>query len=312
MEGGSGTISSSGITVVGSDAPSDYHVAPRSTDNPIQMSGSAPPPPPGTTAAGVSGSTVEKKKRGRPRKYVPDGSATKPLSPKPISSSAPTPMIDFSAADKPGKVRLAQHTRMEQENLGEWVSCTVGANFIPHIITVNAGEDVMMKIISFSQQGPRAICVLSANGVISSVTLRQPDSSGGTLTYEGRFEILSLTGSFIPSETGGMRHRTGGMSISLASPDGRVVGGGVAGLLVAASPVQIVVGSFLVGNQHEQKTKKHKTQSTTVIPTAAIPISSAGVEEPYNANSSFRGDSWSSMGPDSTNKPTDINTSLPE
>lgn len=41
-----------------------------------------------------------------------------------------------------------------------------------------------MKIISFSQQGPRAICILSANGVISSVTLRQPDSSGGTLTYE--------------------------------------------------------------------------------------------------------------------------------
>lgn len=47
-----------------------------------------------------------------------------------------------------------------------------------------------MKIISFSQQGPRAICILSANGVISSVTLRQPDSSGGTLTYE--VSILSL------------------------------------------------------------------------------------------------------------------------
>ena len=41
-----------------------------------------------------------------------------------------------------------------------------------------------MKVISFSQQGPRAICILSANGVISNVTLRQPDSSGGTLTYE--------------------------------------------------------------------------------------------------------------------------------
>lgn len=45
-------------------------------------------------------------------------------------------------------------------------------------------KDVTMKVISFSQQGPRAICILSANGVISSVTLRQPDSSGGTLTYE--------------------------------------------------------------------------------------------------------------------------------
>ncbi|CAI9771751.1 unnamed protein product [Fraxinus pennsylvanica] len=314
MEGRGGTISSSGITVVGSDAPSDYHVAPRTTDNPIQVTGSAPPPQPAASDAGVVGATVEKKKkkRGRPRKYAPDGSATKPFSPKPISSSAPAPMIDFSAAEKTGKVRPAQNPITELENLGEWVSCSVGTNFVPHIITVNAGEDVMMKVISFSQQGPRAICVLSANGVISSVTLRQPDSSGGTLTYEGRFEILSLTGSFIASETGGMRHRSGGMSVSLASPDGRVVGGGVAGLLVAASPVQIVVGSFLVGNQHEQKTKKHKTQSMAVTPTAAIPISSAGAEEPYHTNSSLREDSWSSMGPDSMNKPVDVNVSLPK
>lgn len=43
----------------------------------------------------------------------------------------------------------------------------------------------------------------------------------------------------MPSETGGMRNRSGGMSVSLASPDGRVVGGGVAGLLVAAGPVQV-------------------------------------------------------------------------
>ncbi|MCH87100.1 AT-hook motif nuclear-localized protein 1, partial [Trifolium medium] len=126
-----------------------------------------------------------------------------------------------------------------KDNLrGEWTPYSVGSNFTPHIITVNAGEDVTMKVISFSQQGPRALCILSANGVIKSVTLRQPDSSGGTLTYEGLFEILSLSGSFTPNESGGTRSRSGGMSVSLASPDGRVVGGGVAGLLVAASPVQ--------------------------------------------------------------------------
>lgn len=56
---------------------------------------------------------------------------------------------------------------------------------------------------------------------------------------QGRFEILSLSGSFMPSDSGGTRSRSGGMSVSLASPDGRVVGGGVAGLLVAASPVQV-------------------------------------------------------------------------
>lgn len=41
-----------------------------------------------------------------------------------------------------------------------------------------------MKIMSFSQQGPRAICVLSANGAVSTATLRQPSTSGGTVTYE--------------------------------------------------------------------------------------------------------------------------------
>jgi hypothetical protein len=48
----------------------------------------------------------------------------------------------------------------------------------------------------------------------------------------------------MPTETGGTRSRSGGMSVSLASPDGRVVGGGVAGLLVAASPVQVWLVKF--------------------------------------------------------------------
>lgn len=43
----------------------------------------------------------------------------------------------------------------------------------------------------------------------------------------------------MPTENQGTRSRSGGMSVSLSSPDGRVVGGGVAGLLVAAGPVQV-------------------------------------------------------------------------
>ena len=56
---------------------------------------------------------------------------------------------------------------------------------------------------------------------------------------QGRFEILSLSGSFLLTEVGGQRSRTGGLSVSLAGPDGRVLGGCVAGLLTAASPVQV-------------------------------------------------------------------------
>ncbi|PWA93544.1 AT-hook motif nuclear-localized protein 1 [Artemisia annua] len=267
-----------------------------------------------------------KKKRGRPRKYGADGSVNaKALSPKPISSAGSSPVIDFSTA-KRGKVKLPSAGRhspnVGMESLGDWFSCSVGANFTPHIINVNAGEDVTMKVISFSQQGPRAICILSANGVISSVTLRQPDSSGGTLTYEGRFEILSLAGSFTPSESGGIRNRSGGMSVSLASPDGRVVGGGVAGLLVAASPVQIVVGSFLTGNQHEQTPKKPIMETVSPAPQpppAAVPTSTAETEDSYPASvkpnvssPSFRGDSWSaySAPTESRNNATDINLSV--
>jgi hypothetical protein len=64
-----------------------------------------------------------------------------------------------------------------------------------------------MKVISFSQQGPQAICILSANGVISSVTLRQPDSSGGTLTYEVSHPRMILVPSpKIPNNTYKISH----------------------------------------------------------------------------------------------------------
>ncbi|XP_074279164.1 AT-hook motif nuclear-localized protein 8 isoform X2 [Silene latifolia] len=135
----------------------------------------------------------------------------------------------------PGSVNKKQvHEQQQQlDDLG-----SPGTGFTPHVITVNTGEDVSSKIMSFSQNGPRAICILSAIGTISSVTLSQAATPGGSVTYEGRFEILSLSGSFMLSENGGGRSRTGGLSVSLAGPDGFVVGGGVAGLLTAASPVQ--------------------------------------------------------------------------
>lgn len=318
---------STGVTVIGAEAPSAYHVAPR-TENPTQVSGSLAVTT-SPVSVGLTG-TQEKKKRGRPRKYGPDG--TMALSPMPISSSVP-PSGDFPSG-KRGRGRVSGHEnkhykKMGMDNLGELHACSVGTNFTPHVITINAGEDVMMKVISFSQQGPRAICILSANGVISNVTLRQPDSSGGTLTYEGRFEILSLSGSFMLTESQGTRSRSGGMSVSLASPDGRVVGGAVAGLLVAAGPVQVVVGSFLPGNQQEQKPKKQKAESIPAIVTPApsivgvTPVNNAEKEgmdghrqqnssplKPNTASSPFRRDNWPTI-QEPINSTTDINISLP-
>lgn len=60
------------------------------------------------------------------------------------------------------------------------------------------------------------------------------------MCLQGCFEILCLSGSYLLTDNSGTRNRSGGLSISLASPDGRVIGGGVAGMLIAARPVQVL------------------------------------------------------------------------
>ncbi|XP_057978333.1 AT-hook motif nuclear-localized protein 5 [Malania oleifera] len=184
-----------------------------------------------------------KKKRGRPRKYGPDGAVSLGLSPM----SARTPPGSITPGPKRGRGRPPGSGRKQQlAALGQWMNDSAGLAFAPHIITISMGEDIAAKILSFSQQRPRALCILSGNGTVSSVTLRQPTSSGGNVTYEGRFEILCLSGSYLLSESGGPRSRVGGINVSLSSPDGHVIGGAV-GMLIAAGPVQVVACSFVYG-----------------------------------------------------------------
>ncbi|KAG6633645.1 hypothetical protein CIPAW_12G062600 [Carya illinoinensis] len=193
-------------------------------------------------------SAAAKKKRGRPRKYSPDGNIALGLAPTPISSSSVANHGDSGSTMPSSEPPLKKH-RGRPPGSGKRQLDALGAGgvgFTPHVIMVNTGEDISSKIMEFSQQGPRTVCILSASGAICNVTLRQSALSSGTVTYEGRFEIISLSGSFLPSENGGSRSRTGGLSVSLAGSDGRVLGGGVAGMLMAASPVQVIVGSFVV------------------------------------------------------------------
>ncbi|CAH8273663.1 unnamed protein product [Arabidopsis lyrata] len=232
-----------------------------------------------------------KKRRGRPRKYG-EANGT------PLPSSS-TPLLK---------------KRAKGERFG--VGGGAGSNFTPHIITVHTGEDITMRIISFSQQGPRAICILSANGVISNVTLRHPESCGGTLTYEGRFEILSLSGSFMETENQGSRGRSGGMSVSLAGPDGRVVGGGVAGLLIAATPIQVVVGSFITSDQQDHQIPRkqrveHTPPTVTSLPPPPASVFSSTNPEREQPPSSFGISSWTNGQDMPRNSATDINISLP-
>lgn len=228
------------------------------------------------------------KKRGRAMKFGDDGSTSLALVPVPVPGE-PTAVApgDFSQpAAKPaaggvlavppvgmkkrGRPKGSTNKVKKQDKVMSALAFigSAGAGFTPHVIAVQAGEDVAAKILSFAQNGVRAVVVLSANGAISNVTLRQSATSGGTVTYEGRFEILSLSGSFTVQDTGGHRSRTGGLSVSLASPDGRVLGGGIAGLLIACTPIQVVVGTF---NTVAEKKKAPKHQAAAAHEPASAP-----------------------------------------
>ncbi|KAE8725219.1 AT-hook motif nuclear-localized protein 14 [Hibiscus syriacus] len=185
-----------------------------------------------------------RRKRGRPRKY---GTPEQALAAKKMASLS-------------SKVRRELQQQQQQQQLGlgggggslkksQLVALgNAGQGFTPHVVDVVSGEDVGQKILMFMNQSKREVCILSASGTISNASLHQPATSGGNIAYEGRFEIISLSGSYVRNEIGG---RTGGLSVCLSSADGQIIGGGVGGHLKAAGPVQVIVGTFTIDNKKE-------------------------------------------------------------
>ncbi|GAA0149322.1 hypothetical protein LIER_36907 [Lithospermum erythrorhizon] len=110
-----------------------------------------------------------------------------------------------------------------------------------HVMEVGDGCDIMESIVNFSGRRQRGICIMSGNGTVNNVTLRQPASPGAVVTLHGRFEILSLTGSFLPPPAPPAATT---LTIYLAGGQGQVVGGSVVGALFASGPVVIMATSF--------------------------------------------------------------------
>ncbi|KAL0410036.1 UNVERIFIED_CONTAM: AT-hook motif nuclear-localized protein 1 [Sesamum latifolium] len=147
----------------------------------------------GVMGGGGSGELLMgKKKRGRPRKYDADGNLRAGYMRSPPGAAAQPgftlstpPSHEYSSGPKKGRGKLSGSGNWKAlASLGELFAKTAGGDFTPHVVTVYTGEDVAGKILTFAQKGSRGVCVLSANGSVSNVTIRQPGSSGGLLTYE--------------------------------------------------------------------------------------------------------------------------------
>lgn len=110
-----------------------------------------------------------------------------------------------------------------------------------HVMEIANGCDIMESVTVFARRRQRGVCVLSGSGTVTNVTLRQPASPGAVVTLHGRFEILSLSGSFLPPPA---PPAASGLAIYLAGGQGQVVGGSVVGPLLASGPVVIMAASF--------------------------------------------------------------------
>ncbi|EYU40290.1 hypothetical protein ABFS82_02G133800 [Erythranthe guttata] len=110
-----------------------------------------------------------------------------------------------------------------------------------HILEVGSGCDVFEAVATYARKRQRGICILSGTGTVTNVSLRQPAAAGSVVTLHGRFEILSLSGSFLPPPA---PPGATSLTIYLAGGQGQVVGGNVVGALIAAGPVIIIAASF--------------------------------------------------------------------
>ncbi|KAL6983133.1 hypothetical protein U1Q18_016527 [Sarracenia purpurea var. burkii] len=115
----------------------------------------------------------------------------------------------------------------------------------PYVLELPGGVDIVETLTSFCRKRNTGLCVLTGSGTVGNVTLRQPSSTpGATVIFHGRFDILSLSATILPASTSMVQPMANGFTISLAGPQGQIVGGAVVGELLAAGPVYVIAASF--------------------------------------------------------------------
>ncbi|KAF8101619.1 hypothetical protein N665_0203s0031 [Sinapis alba] len=167
-----------------------------------------------------------------------------------------------------------------------------GGDFKVHMLMINAREDIIEKIMSFTQNDSRGICVLSATGAVFNFMIQSLGSKRRVLTFKDCYEIISLANTMEITESGRESNERGGWSITIGGVDGCVFGGKLVGRLTAASSVQVVIGSFLplIANPLETST------SVLVAPTVPNAVGSSSarqVQQPGIRDSSrFSNSEW--------------------
>ncbi|KAJ8561398.1 hypothetical protein K7X08_027588 [Anisodus acutangulus] len=119
------------------------------------------------------------------------------------------------------------------------------ATMSPYILEIPVGVDIIDTVYRFCRKQNLGLCILNGSGTVTNVTLKQPlinnPHNSSVITFHGSFNILSISATIVPQSISGVAI---GFSISLAGPQGQVVGGPVIGPLLSAGPVYLIAASF--------------------------------------------------------------------
>ncbi|KAG6467846.1 hypothetical protein ZIOFF_072410 [Zingiber officinale] len=110
-----------------------------------------------------------------------------------------------------------------------------------HVLEVTSGQDILESVARFARRNRVGVNVINGSGAVSTVTLQDPAGADVLLPLQGQFEIISLSGSILPSPS---RPAAQWLAVCLAGEQGHVVGGRAMGPMVAARMVVIVVSLF--------------------------------------------------------------------
>ncbi|CAL4945511.1 unnamed protein product [Urochloa decumbens] len=128
----------------------------------------------------------------------------------------------------------------------------------PVVLEVAPGCDVLAALAAFARRRRVGVSVLCCRGAVAAVTLRLATSAAtaSAVTLHGRFEVLSLSGTVLPSsfeiEAGAAapQPQAQPFSVTLAGAAGQVIGGTLAGEMTAADRVVLVAATFRSAEMH--------------------------------------------------------------
>uniref|UniRef100_A0A0E0JTQ4 AT-hook motif nuclear-localized protein n=1 Tax=Oryza punctata TaxID=4537 RepID=A0A0E0JTQ4_ORYPU len=113
----------------------------------------------------------------------------------------------------------------------------------PVVLELDAGCEVATAVAAFARRRRVGVSVLCGRGTVAAVTLRLPTSPATAVKLHGRFEVLSLSGTVLPSAA--VEGATPPpFSVSLAGAGGQVIGGTLAGEMTVADGLVVVAATF--------------------------------------------------------------------